>query len=330
MNFDWTIFIIICILLLAVLIITACIRFAIKPSKRRWVDTEEFDRWQITVNSRCDDRILREYLEFLKEYGGGYIKRKNGVITYQDFLGKEKGALKGIFFNVIVPSPRISTRNKEEFRRYLIGIGVTGISERPKYELRDGALKNYEKDEDDFHRKQAGNMGEQKVRDCLNNLSHSKYHVINGVVMRYKGVKREFDHIVIGRNGLFIIETKAFGMSDLADTRDDAELVIDQKDDWQLTKKGRTKDLKSPTTQIHAQKRFIENIISGSSAGSLINVRPVLVLSNEKLTYKKKAALDYKVLKVDELQEYIEENKDKIGYNEVADILTLINRYRIN
>lgn len=330
MNFDWTIFIVICITLLAAFIIIAWIRFAVKPSKRRWVDTEEFDRWQVTVNSRCDDRILREYLEFLKEYGGGYIKRKNGVITYQDFLGKEKGALKGIFFNVVVPSSRISIRNKEEFRRYLISIGVTGISERPKYELRDGALKNYEKDEDDFHRKQAGNMGEQKVRDCLNNMSHSKYHVVNGVVMRYKGVKKEFDHIVIGRNGLFIIETKAFGMSDLDEAKDYAELIIDQKDDWQLTKNGRTKKLKSPTHQIHEQKRFIENIISGTTAGSMINVRPVLVLSNEKLTYKKKIALDYKILKLNELQDYIEDNKDKIGYNDVADILTLINRYRVN
>lgn len=327
---DHTTAILICIVAGAVLIIAACIRFAIKPSRRRWVDTEEFDRWQAAVNARCDDRILKEYMEFLKDYGGGYIKRKNGIITYQDFLGKEKGALKGIFFNVIVPSSRISVRNKEEFRRYLISIGVTGISERPKYELRDGALKNYEKDEDDFHRKQAGNMGEKKVRDCLNNLSHSKYHVVNGVVMRYKGVKREFDHIVIGRNGLFIIETKAFGMSDTDEARDEAELIIDRDDNWQLTKNGRTKELKSPTGQIHEQKKFMENIISGSSVSNIINVRPVLVLSNEKLTYKKKFAPDYKILNLSELQEYIEENKDHISYNEVADILTLINKYRIN
>ncbi|MGN0395510.1 MAG: hypothetical protein ACI4EF_09110 [Coprococcus sp.] len=78
---------------------------------------------------------LQNFLVFLKKYQGGYVRRKSDQIVYQDFLGKEKGDLKGIFFNIVVPNPNISTKEKEEFR-YLKGIGVNGIDKRPDYETR--------------------------------------------------------------------------------------------------------------------------------------------------------------------------------------------------
>ena len=180
--------------------------------KNKWVSTDDFEKEKKKLRPNCSDMELQNFLVFLKKYQGGYVRRKSGQIVYQDFLGKEKGDLKGIFFNIVVPNPNISTKEKEEFRRYLKEIGVNGIDKRPNYETRDSKLRNNKKDEE-YIRKEVGNIGEQIVRNALKRLEELGYSVINGPVLKYDGVSKEYDHIVIGDNGVFCIETKAFGLS---------------------------------------------------------------------------------------------------------------------
>ena len=85
--------------------------------KNKWVSTDDFEKEKKKLRPNCSDMELQNFLVFLKKYQGGYVRRKSGQIVYQDFLGKEKGDLKGIFFNIVVPNPNISTKEKEEFRR---------------------------------------------------------------------------------------------------------------------------------------------------------------------------------------------------------------------
>ena len=174
--------------------------------KNKWVSTDDFEKEKKKLRPNCSDMELQNFLVFLKKYQGGYVRRKSGQIVYQDFLGKEKGDLKGIFFNIVVPNPNISTKEKEEFRRYLKEIGVNGIDKRPNYETRDSKLRNNKKDEE-YIRKEVGNIGEQIVRNALKRLEELGYSVINGPVLKYDGVSKEYDHIVIGDNGVFCIET---------------------------------------------------------------------------------------------------------------------------
>ena len=267
---------------------------------------------------------LQNFLLFLKNYQGGYVPRKSGQIVHQDFLGKEKGDLKGIFFNIVVPNPNISTKEKEEFRRYLKEIGVNGIDKRPNYETRDSKLRNNKKDEE-YIRKEVGNIGEQIVRNALKRLEELGYSVINGPVLKYDGVSKEYDHIVIGDNGVFCIETKAFGLSGGKACK--ASLFIDPNDKWIIRKNGMNRDLESPTQQVVDEKKLLEKIINLSC---FLEVHPILVLCNTELYIKNNIELPYDVVRIDALIECIQNCKDSITESDRLCVLSDIDRNRIN
>ena len=292
--------------------------------KNKWVSTDDFEKEKKKLRPNCSDMELQNFLVFLKKYQGGYVRRKSGQIVYQDFLGKEKGDLKGIFFNIVVPNPNISTKEKEEFRRYLKEIGVNGIDKRPNYETRDSKLRNNKKDEE-YIRKEVGNIGEQIVRNALKRLEELGYSVINGPVLKYDGVSKEYDHIVIGDNGVFCIETKAFGLSGGKACK--ASLFIDPNDKWIIRKNGINRDLESPTQQVVDEKKLLEKIINLSC---FLEVHPILVLCNTELYIKNNIELPYDVVRIDALIEYIQNCKDSITESDRLCVLSDIDRNRIN
>ena len=292
--------------------------------KNKWVSTDDFEKEKKKLRPNCSDMELQNFLVFLKKYQGGYVRRKSGQIVYQDFLGKEKGDLKGIFFNIVVPNPNISTKEKEEFRRYLKEIGVNGIDKRPNYETRDSKLRNNKKDEE-YIRKEVGNIGEQIVRNALKRLEELGYSVINGPVLKYDGVSKEYDHIVIGDNGVFCIETKAFGLSGGKACK--ASLFIDPNDKWIIRKNGMNRDLESPTQQVVDEKKLLEKIINLSY---FLEVHPILVLCNTELYIKNNIELPYDVVRIDALIECIQNCKDSITESDRLCVLSDIDRNRIN
>ena len=151
-------------------------------------DTQKFYDWKIRISNDQNETILAQYLDFLKIYPGSKIIRKDGKKTLT-YSGPELGILKGIFFHVIVPSRRLSTASKEEFRSFLLKLGVEGVNERPNYEERNGKLKIRKGlSEEDSRIKSVGNIGEQLVRDTLSLLPP-----------QYKGVRT--------KRGLFISST---------------------------------------------------------------------------------------------------------------------------
>lgn len=112
-----------------------------------------FEKWKKQISTNCSSQNLKDFQLFLTQYGGGYVKRRDDRVIYRDFLGREKGDLKGIFFHSVIPSRKISTEEKEAFRRYLCQIGVQGIGERPEYEKFDGKLRNKEEDLDEWEKR---------------------------------------------------------------------------------------------------------------------------------------------------------------------------------
>ena len=165
------------VLLFVIVVIWLISRLTNKEDK--WVSRERFQREKEKMHPYFSEEEFRRFFAFLKSYQGGYVRRRSGKIVYQDFLNKEKGDLKGIFFNLVIANPNITVAQKEEFRHFLISIGVTGVDERPGYETRD--------------------TGEQIVRDELKKLDQKNYAVINGPALKYGGQVKEFDHIV-GKN----------------------------------------------------------------------------------------------------------------------------------
>lgn len=310
------------VIIFVFLIILVISKFTRKKDK--WVSTESFEREKKKLHPHFSEEEYNNFMHFLNSYKGGFVRRKSGRIVYQDFLNKEKGDLKGIFYNLVVENPNISVTQKEEFRAFLISVGVNGVNERPEYETRDSRLRNKSSDENEYRRKEVGNIGEQIVRDELKKIEKYNYAVINGPVLKYNGTVKEFDHIVVGENGVFCIETKAFGMTEGESTH--ATIFIDKGDKWFIRKNKHNKELESPTEQIIEEKTLLENVI----ASSMLTVHPVLVLSNKDINVKNNIKLPYDIVRVDGLLDYISNYIDAVTENDKMFVLSDIDRCRIN
>ncbi|CDA69652.1 nERD domain protein [Clostridium sp. CAG:510] len=283
-----------------------------------------FEKWKKQISTNCSSQNLKDFQLFLTQYGGGYVKRRDGRVIYRDFLGREKGDLKGIFFHSVIPSRKISTEEKEAFRRYLCQIGVQGIGERPEYEKFDGKLRNKEEDLDEWEKKEAGNKGELLVRQYLKSLNEREYFVISGVVLKYQGKTRELDHIIVGNDVVFILETKAFGMSGSENGSNKAVLTI-HNDNWVLHKNGHDKTLKSPTEQVTQEAALMKEIIENP----FIDIKPVVVLANPSLVLEKKETLPYEVTKLKDLAAYIQANNKQMTSEDMQDAIRRIDKSRI-
>ena len=284
--------------------------------------SDDFDYWKARIKPNCSEMDFISFRDFLSSYGGGYVKREGDGVK-REFLGQEKGVLKGIFFNCIVPNPHIDVSRKEEFRQYLQKIGVDGLYDRPDYEVRDTKLKNNKKDSEERKRKDVGNKGEQAVRDVLLELGED-YDVINGPVIKVINNKKEFDHIVIGNNGVFVIETKAFGMTDGKPCK--SSLFIDEGDKWIVRKYKKNHEVISPTSQIMEEYNLINSLLSSYTTA----IFPVVALSNRDIFLKNNIKLPYEIIRVDELVKYIKSKKECIKADTRQYILASINNCRNN
>ena len=123
---------------------------------------------------------------------------------------------------------------------------------------------------------------------------------------------------------MFVIETKAFGMTNGNATK--ASLFIDEGDKWFVRKNKENKEVKSPTNQITAEKNLIQNLLSSYVS----EVYSIVALSNSELFVKQNIELPYKVLKPNELNNYITSQAEYINEAQRQDILTSINNCRQN
>lgn len=292
--------------------------------KNRWISGDEFQKQKLKMRPYCSEEDFADFMKFLQNYKGGYVRRKSGQIIYRDYLGKEKGDLKGIFFNIIVPNPNLKTSQKESFRNFLLSVDVNGVSQRPAYETRDSKLKNNKTEGEEYKRKEVGNKGEQIVRDFLKKLDVQRYSIINGPVIKTDNLVKEYDHIIVGSNGVFAVETKAFGMTDGVPGK--ASLFIDSGDKWIIRKNKKNRELVSPTKQVVAGKDHLEKVITSCP----VVVHPVLVLSNTELFIKNNIDLPYDVVRADQLEAFITSYKDSLAESDKMFILQDINECRIN
>lgn len=289
-------------------------RTSVRPSA-------EFEQWKKTLKTNCSEAEFLRFMSFLQSYRGGF-RRRDGRFEY---LGREKGDLKGIFFNIVAPNPNLNTIQKEKFRNFAISVGVNGLDVRPDYETRDSKLRNNEIDSDSFQRKEVGNKGEKLVRDILKELENTGAAVINGAKLKANGVVREFDHILVCKNGVFVLETKAFGMTDGHAAK--AALFIDPGDQWILRRNKKNHELISPTEQINAEYRHLSRCISTMKS---FTIHPIVVLSNTELFIKQNIPLDYQVVRADNLISVVNEYNDFLSSSDIRLIIGIIDECRVN
>ncbi len=276
------------------------------PSYVPDINTDEFDTERKKIRHYSTEDEIRAFLTFLRRYGGGYIKYDHGRIIKHEFLGKEKGILKGIFFNVILPGKNFSDLLKEDFRLYLVGIGVNGLDEKPDYNsIRERSVS--EKENNNLIRS-SGHKAEKRVNDTLSYLLSPQDKLYKNITLEYNNSKREFDHIIISNNTVLILETKGFGISANLGT-EKCILHISEDDNWQIEKNGNIKNLISPTEQIAAQKEIINGIFSDTH----VIVEYILILPNPELVCDFHGMRDYKIMTLLDLSLNYRKMTEQVG-----------------
>lgn len=349
MSKQW-IFLTIIALIIGSIVLT--IHYLIRHSKYRkknyqkykFADDHAFIEWKKKISTHCDSNNLVAFSYFLTDQykGSKIIVRTNSEtnLEHEDevrvYSHRELSDLKGIFLNVVVKTKSLTILEKENFRRTLIDLGVKGVQERPNYELRDGKLRldrNLENNQ--AVRKKVGNDGENKIREILRPLRDQGFKVINGLKLRLGDEVVEIDHLVISHTGIFVLETKAFGLSENKEEQECRLELVDQEQ-WLLYKKS-TKNKKkaywvkrevpNPSSQIQRQRNFFNNLFKGKYSNYIYYA---IVLANSKISIEKTYEPQYDLVQIQELDQYLNQHCCRLSEDQIKMILLRIDNHRIN
>ena len=278
-------------------------------------DARKFEDWKMKISGGADEKLLLDYMDFLRTYPGSRVRHK----------GRKK-----VIYSY-APTPRLYTQSKEQFREFLIGLGVSGLSERPNYEERSGKLR-VGKNLSEFDRriKTVGNIGEKMVRAALEKLP-PEYKSVSGIYLEIEGTLRlELDHVVIGPTGMYILETKAFGITPEG-VNNRLVLFINKNGEWSKTEHGRITPLPSPEEQIIRQQQIMQDFLKP------INVIPrvILVLANRKAALGRiEKRPPFIISRLEDLTSHIvsknPEEKPELSQEMISSTLSLLDMHRLN
>jgi len=154
---------------------------------------------------------------------------------------------------------------------------------------------------------QKGMMGEASVADALKKLDDS-YFVINDLLL--KGRSGNIDHIILGPNGIFAVETKSL--------RGD---IGCNGDEWTRRTKGSSSvmNLESPSLQVKRNAAAIGQLLHFASAGDIgkgknIFVDGIVVFTDPKAHLELKSPT-VPVLKLDDLCDYVKHFRSEDRYS---------------
>jgi len=120
---------------------------------------------------------------------------------------------------------------------------------------------------------QAGARGENEILTYVRNLPN-QYHVFSNFVIKEKRIHDEADFIIVGENGVFVVEGKNH-LGKIVGTEDDIEWK-----QYKFGQKGKqhTKNMMNPIKQTNWHRLNIEGMLRQS--GFRISVVPLLVFTN--------------------------------------------------
>lgn len=167
--------------------------------------------------------------------------------------------------------------------------------------------------------KKHGIKGENRAFDELAKLSE-RYHVFNNVQLHCEGRSREIDILVVGTNGVFVVEVKnhnGFISGDIAEHQ------------WTQHKTGRkggeySKDMRNPVMQVKGQVYSLAKNLQ--TAGYQAWVEGIVYFSNPEVTLSIRGE-NYKVTdSVDYLIRFIEQYNPRreLSYGTVEQITTYL------
>jgi len=155
-----------------------------------------------------------------------------------------------------------------------------------------------------------GQPGEEKVSQFLAENLPDDYVILNSPRLYYHGATFDIDHIVIGPNGVFVIETKNMQGSV------SGGMMGNWLQERKRTGKNRKIKIGNPATQVHQYGKVVKSFLGSRVAyetgeKSSIRIYPIVVFVNDDINL---TDMDYtnpgmigrvRVLKLSELTEYV-------------------------
>lgn len=269
----------------------------------------DFENEIYRINEHCTELSLKLFRGFLEKY-----QERNP----RAFSQKEKGELRSLFYDVVVPESDVAIVTKEQFRKYLRGIGVDEMNIRPRY---NQCIINHldGNDAKDFYFE---NYGDIKVGDCLKKgLDPNQYYVIDGATFVDGDKKKVFPHIVVGDSGAFLVNTRDLGTKIHEEGIDPTVINIEKGDKWSIKKNNNEVRMVSPTSDMLDGKTFMENAMGDM----LLEVHPVLVFPDEQLSVHQEEELPYKVIGTRNLCNYIKDYPSRMSISERTEVISRLN-----
>lgn len=167
--------------------------------------------------------------------------------------------------------------------------------------------------------RESGEEGEANVRYALKWLVG--YRVLHNVRVPNPLESQEIDHIVIGRNGVFHLETKNHG------GKYGAKITINKEGDWCIEQNGAAIGMTNPLFQVRRHERVLREFLVQKFPQLNIPIKEIVVLSNEKTILEGAENSPITVLKIERLNDYItnyespanlDENAIQSIYNKLA------------
>ena len=151
-----------------------------------------------------------------------------------------------------------------------------------------------------YHIYSGGWQGEKQVAKLLTSTLNDDYYLLNDLYLRNGG--GDIDHIVLGPNGVFVLETKNWSGN-----------VSCNGDDWQRA--GKRNFSSSPSRQVKRNAAKIKQILDNSPNLRLlgIGVEGIVVLTNNHATLHLNNP-SVPILKLSQLTNHITANKSSRRY----------------
>jgi len=157
----------------------------------------------------------------------------------------------------------------------------------------------YMDDDLDQRLKRSGERGEQQVMHALSWLPAEQFVSFNQVYVSAKGRVQQFDHLVVGHNGIFHIETKNHA----------GRIAVTPEGNWEITRtisgKSRTEGMESPLEQIRRHEIVLKDFLDELLGRHKIPIQEIVVIANAKTTVKGEQNSPFVILKRDKLLDYI-------------------------
>lgn len=177
--------------------------------------------------------------------------------------------------------------------------------------------------------KSAGDAGENAVEYALKWLKPLGYKIIernchsnysDACIMLanrdYIDEAQEFDHIVVGKSGIILVETKNYA----------GTITISDYGDWIQTKKGERRGIKNPVQQCDRHEALMRSIVGA------VPITSVICLANDNVIIENRENCDLPIVNASLLQRFIEKIPCKDGLEDwkIEEIVVAIESHKVN